>query len=511
MHVITNWADIEAHYLPLTEAEEELKAACSEGHKCHLGDGKLPPISAPALDREIRAPILRFFILGGCPDCPAIGEGVRLYGAHITGQLNLSFASAKGTAQLISCRFDAAIEAMHARFEFLVLNGSHVPGLIAQGAQVAGGVFLSRVVATAEVRLANASVGGQLVADGAQFTEQGGMAFNAQGAQITGGVFLNDVRIKGEVSLAGATIDGMLDATGASFENQKGNAFFAQSMRVTGAFFWRNVTCETGDIDLVGAHVANLTDDLESWPGQERIVLDGFTYDRISGAQTNAAARINWLKKGAYWQGEFFPQPFTQLAKVLREIGHEADARKVLSRREHLLRRHARQEQHFPVRQISWAWHRAQQWVVGYGHHPERSVIWLAALWLIAVTLSHMAWEAGDFAPNSDVVQTSADWRRLAATEENPGAVWAERIRDDDGVRTGYKPGQDWETFNRYAYGADLVIPIMYLGQTEAWAPSTERGPWGRLLWTAAFFLHILGWIVTALGAAAITGIIRRD
>ncbi|WP_299554191.1 hypothetical protein [uncultured Tateyamaria sp.] len=72
-------------------------------------------------------------------------------------------------------------------------------------------------------------------------------------------------------------------------------------------------------------------------------------------------------------------------------------------------------------------------------------------------------------------------------------------------------PGRDWETFNRYAYGFDVVIPIIDFGQTDAWAPSTNRGLWGWHLWWGRWVLSVMGWIVTALGAAAITGIIRRE
>ena len=37
------------------------------------------------------------------------------------------------------------------------------------------------------------------------------------------------------------------------------------------------------------------------------------------------------------------------------------------------------------------------------------------------------------------------------------------------------------------------------------------RKPWGWHLWWLKGVLSVMGWIVTALGAAAITGIIRRD
>jgi hypothetical protein len=55
------------------------------------------------------------------------------------------------------------------------------------------------------------------------------------------------------------------------------------------------------------------------------------------------------------------------------------------------------------------------------------------------------------------------------------------------------------------------MISTVMIGQGEAWVPSTMRGPWGCILWWARWALIVLGWIVTAVGAAAITGIIRRE
>ena len=511
MQFISSWDDIEAHYLPLTEAEEKLKAACLSGEICTLGDGELPEEGDQSAARRIRGPILRFFILGGCDAMPVTAKGVDLEGAFVTGKVDLNFEKAKGTTSLLRCRFDAGLEAIQAHFELLLLSGSHFPELNIENANVEGHFLIRDAVSDGSVRLYGATIGGQFETDRAKITNADGASIDAQGAKVSGGVYLREFVSKGTVNLLGANIAGDLDVSGAHFSCPDGLAFFAENMNVQGGLFWRDVTCIDGDYFFSSAHVSTLVDDLESWPGEERLVLDGFTYDRIAGAETEAEARIKWLKKGAYWKGEFYPQPFTQLAKVLRDMGHEADARKVLARREHLLRRHERQLRSAFVLPVLRVWHWAQQSLVGYGHHPERSLYWLAGLWFVAVWLSHLAWIAGDFAPNSGVIQTSSEWRQVAARAENPAEVWSSRMRDDDGYRTGYKPGQDWETFNRYAYAADLVIPIINLGQTDAWAPSTERSNWGRVLWSASFFLHISGWIVTALGAAAITGIIRRE
>ncbi len=55
------------------------------------------------------------------------------------------------------------------------------------------------------------------------------------------------------------------------------------------------------------------------------------------------------------------------------------------------------------------------------------------------------------------------------------------------------------------------MIPILDLGQTDAWAPSKDSGTWGKGLWWGRWVLAALGWLVTALGVAAITGIIQDN
>jgi hypothetical protein len=239
--------------------------------------------------------------------------------------------------------------------------------------------------------------------------------------------------------------------------------------------------------------------------------LDGFTYDRITGP-TDAKTRLDWLSRGDYMNGEFAPQPYKQLAKVLHDMGHEADATQIrveladklatLRRKERIWFRGSAREflwKLLPL-PILWLWHKALHLLTDYGYRPIKSVYALFLLWALAIYPAHLAWEEGSFAPNSGPILTSPDWMWYAQIEENPADTWSKTL-----------PGKDWETFNRYAYAADLVIPILDLGQTDAWAPSTERGLWGYHLWWLRWVFTIAGWIVTALGAAALTGIIRRE
>ncbi|MEP5088694.1 MAG: hypothetical protein ABJR23_04625 [Paracoccaceae bacterium] len=466
MPLIRTRADIDDKLGGPLPAEVKLMAACEAGEPCVLGDGSLP-VEGNAT-REVRADVLRYLIVGGCENFPVADWGVQVIGAYVSGNLDLSFAKANGVTTLFACRFQQDLGMFQASLENLNLSQSHLNGLNAQRAKITGDIFLRDVVATATIDFSGAEIGGQLSCTSAQFNATEGLALDAQGAQISGGLI------------------------------------------------WRNVSFPSQPVLFAAAHTSALADDLDSWESGAIYDLDGFTYDRIYGSM-NARERTKWLEKGSYSRGEFAPQPFTQLAKVLRESGHDGEARKVLFKREQLLRRNIRDQQRIaPNGDISvrlrsiWRFikngfrHAVDlllRWVVGYGHHPFQSLWLLIALIVLAICPAHLAYEEGSFAPNSGPIQASAAWQDYANAPGNPAERWSAK----------WAPGQDWETFNRYAYAADLVIPIIDLGQTAAWAPSTTRGWWGKQLWWAQWFFIAMGWIVTALGAAAITGIIRRD
>ncbi|MEM8692668.1 MAG: hypothetical protein AAGG57_12390 [Pseudomonadota bacterium] len=578
MPVVSTWADIEEHFGGwdgLTQAEQRLINDCKTGNDCSLGG--LPPEGDPTHDQEIRADILRYMIVGGCENCRTTDKGVDLSGAYITGELDLTLATAKGITGFGHCRFDRMIEAMQARFDLLALNDCRIAGLNAQGARVSGSVFLRSTKSSGPLRFPGARIGGHLACEGSQLEVSRDYALDAQNANIIGGlvmrpfktenededrpfranarvsfdaatigyigaehaqfaarteghafsafnlvckgnVILNDAIFDGELQLQGARIEGRLSLRRTYLSNSAGHAFTGQRMRVDQDLVWKNVSHKEGQVSLNGAHVEELSDHPDNWPGENEFVLDGFTYDRIKGKVSIAKERLDWLSNGSHYEDRFYPQPYTQYAKFLRETGHDIEARKILTLREQLIREEGRKRlwnewSFLATPLVLWlmVWDVVQRLVVGYGHKPFNSLFFLLCFWLIATALAHRAWQAGDFAPNAAPILVSEAWQSVASEQANPAQAWAERDNDGDGNRIGYKAGQDWATFNRYAYAADLVIPIIDLGQTDAWAPSTERGPWGRWLYQTGFFLQIAGWIVTALGAAAITGIIRRD
>lgn len=561
-----------------TPAELALIAACQAGVDCVFGDGIRPTAPSPA--RNIRANLLRLLITGASPDCGLSDDGVELKGAWITGELQLAFAKARGRTVLVACHFTEQPEFTQARLQLLSLLGSMLPGLSAQGMMVNSSVFLRNLVATDTVDVNTAKIGGHLSCQRAKLDGNGGKALFAQGVTIGGSLLLNSLtangadpihfttngtvdvsnaRITGQMSCQGATLDGsgskalfaqgvtfggslilrnltakgtvdmtgariggQMDCSGSTFASMDGAALVAQGMRVIRGLAWVRVTIKQGRADLNSAHVSDLFDDMASWPsGKDQLVLLGFTYDSISGnAATDAESRLAWLAKGAVFDGRFYPQPYSQLAKVLSDMGHDADARRVLLERETLLSRDqwkTDQIRYHKLRDgsavqrgdMGWQWLRmwsSRIWsslirrIAGYGHAPERALYWTAGFLLFGTMFYFIMWQFGAMVPNSAIILTSADW--AAAMALNPTT-----------------PAQDWiklptaahyETFYALPYAADVFVPLVDLGQQSAWSQTTASWS-GWVARIVTWVIQIAGWIVSALGAAAITGIVQRD
>lgn len=570
MSKLRSWAEAEALDPPLSEAETALRAASEAGEPCVVNGGKLPDaVENPSL--TIRAELLRLAIEAQSPQ----NAGLDLRGAFITGSANLDFLHVAGPVRMQYCRFEKILSMRQARFELLNLSRSVFSGINAQGVTVSGNAILRGCVSDDKVSFSGAAIGRQFTANAARLTSPDDFALNLQGAIVQGPVFLHpvlpeeqekittpftaegcvsfsraqlgalyaekihltatrdsdvlrapnmivkgDVRlcgaqVEGEVKLEGSRIEGNLDCRKARFSNplEKGHAFNAQRVRVDQVFVWKdmqgmdpddNDTGRTGIVSLTGAHVGELDDAPKNWPDKEDFLMDGLTYDRIKGKVSTPPERRKWLENGSYFEGEFRPQPMTHYAKFLQATGHDAQARSVLMRRETLVREFERTE----FRGLKWfvrvVSDRAQLWTVGYGHDPRRALFWLIGLIFLTAAPAYLAYWEGSMAPNSAPVLNSQEWKDVAAKPHlhlpNPAEEWSKSV-----------PGRDWETFSAFAYGLDVVIPIIDFGQTDAWAPSTSRQFWGKFLYGWRWVMTVAGWIVTALGAAAITGIIRRD
>lgn len=524
-------------------------------------------------------------LLNGCDlHRTAVEKGVRLTnGFHSTGPVDLNGATIFGQLSCVGGQFDgqgdAALSANGATIESSVLlgdgfqargqvnldgakisgqlnctggwfNGVGEAALSASGARVSSGVHLDNDFrATGTVNLTGLEVSSQLVCSGGIFHGAGREALDAFGMSVGADVFLSEgFQAKGAVDLHQADIERSLHLSGTLIDG----TLRLHSAQIGGGFYWQDGRGRITSLDLTEARVGALHDDARSWQRVTgAIKLCGLRYDSIQ-SEMSLSQRLAWLDRDAKRQvaptpeaeaylpqaaPDFDPRPYTELARTYLRMGEKRAAARVLEAREDKLRdaelhrvlagvTGASSWQVLPARLV-WLAQGMFKALFGYGYRPWRALVAVAIYWAVATRFFSAVYSAGQFAPNSDVVLTSADWQRAvdagcplaadpgfadakAASCVMPLTIWTDgRVMPLPAIPSSASAG-DYETFSPGLYAADLFLPLDTIGQTEAWAPSKDRGWWGWAGYYARFPIQLFGWILVALAAATLTGVIGR-
>ena len=384
--------------------------------------------------------------------------------------------------------------------------------LSADQLKVEGSVFLEKFKAEGEVRLHSATIVGNLYCRKAQLTNRGGRALSGDGLEIEGAVFLNDnFRAHGEVRLPGATIGNDLDCRKGYFLNRDALALVADGMKVKGSVYMSDGFTATGTVSLfsatidgyfmwtdvaspakvslllVSTRIGTLWDEHKSWPRHGNLYLHGLVYDEIHDrAPSDPESRIAWLRRqpgGHYW-----PQPYEQLAAVLRKRGHTADASRILVAKE----RERRKQLGFFGRVL----HCVLGLTIGYGYRS-----WLALLWMLGfIALGWGLFEAG----------------------YSTGLITPSQVETySDGKAISLVVSEDYPALQSLIYSLDMFVPLINLHQADYWLPNVYKG---RVIYSAKTFtirtgrlllgymwIHIIsGWTLTTLLVASLTGLVRK-
>jgi len=482
--------------------------------------------------------------------CDITGD-IAAVGAHIAGNFNLSGSTVTGSVILRGATIDGSLVAERA-----TLDGNGAAALAADRMTVAGGVFLRQKFSSkGEVRLLGAKIGRDLECDGGTFDGNGAKALLADGLLVNGSVVLTDgFSAKGKVSLVTATIESSLFCFYAKLDGNGADAFVAEGLSVQrnvffgfgfsakgkvdlqGARIGGDLNCREGSfnggeggegcalrlegatvkggltlsgnfrvvgkIDLSHATVGTFWDDSASWPAPGDLDLAGFVYDSIDPrAPLGLTERIEWLgRQGA----SFNLQPYEQLAKVLKEMGRKADARKVhiAKERVRLMDRRTKWNDSAATNRdlIEWMahWRRlavghALDWTLGFGYALSRVTVWMLAFIILGWVVFYRAGLEGVMVPTSDRVYLGMAWQQHRTLPP------------------------EYPAFNAFVYSIDVFVPLVDLHQEAYWIPTAvpsnpgaEPGL-GRIA-TIYMWVHIAaGWILTVLGIAGITGLMKRD
>ncbi len=415
----------------------------------------------------MRAEVLAALLTGSLEVGPGQVGAVYLDRARITGKLELPGATLKHRLRLNSCHVADGFDLSEATSPTLSLyrcyvgairlygtkingsfdlEGAHLDGkgesaMYAAGLTVTASMYCSDgFQANGQINLEDASIGGLLAFRGANLNGSEGRALYADRLTVAASMYCNQgFQANGEISLAGASIGGQLTFRGANLNGRGGRALSAVALTVTADMLITDGFQANGEVELAHAKIGRLVDEKESWP--QFLRLDGLTYGDLT--YMPARERRAWLNRTAGYS----PQPYEELARYYRRLGHDEQARHVLLAKQ---RRGRRQR---PWWTRWWGW--LQDVLAGYGYAPGRALLLLASAFV-------------------------AGWLVFRARQPVP-------------VGAGPHPA-----FNAALYTLDVLVPAPALGQ------ASDFDPQGATL-AVAGGLHILGWLLAITVIAAVT------
>lgn len=323
---------------------------------------------------------------------------------------------------------------------------------------------LTDTVFSGDLSLTSARIRGQLSLDGSVVTG----LFTAERIRTTDSLFMRGASFR-DVRLIGAEIGGSLHLRKGAFDGDVDltSASIADELQLNtppgkdahprgyGPPQW----ADGSRLILRNTRVGALNDTIDSWDG---VTLDlvGFTYARLGGLRATKdsimAARPsdwllnNWLAKQDGFDDSFIPQPFEQLAKILRESGYPVSANEVLLAK----------LDHWRDSPRTATWTKASLWLqyvlIGYGYRN-----WQAFFWFIGL-VGLGAWVCG----------------------RSPA-------------------GREMQRSRRFWYSVDIAVPLFDLDKTHAAIKLTEAG-------TVYFYFHkAAGFVLISFVIAGLSGLTK--
>ena len=486
----------------LSRAELILIRAAPHRELPHAGPNDNPsdPANDPAKadkwgpDRCIRAGVLAWLVSDPevAPHIHPSGAGIEA--ARIVGRLDLSYQQVARPLTLVRCAIPDGVDFSNATIGALELRASHTGPITGDLAQIKGDLAL-RFGNHGPVSIYRASIGGDFDLTGSTFT--GGSAYEVSAVETSIGgdaLFHQDFTSDGVVDFRLARIGHSLSFNHAHFVGALDNGLTAERAVIDGPLYWVAIahTAHTA-LDLENARVVALWDDRPSWPAKGNLDLGGFTYGEFGGdSPADSVARLKWL---ALQPAGYHPQPYMELAHVLRESGRSEGSTSVLIAQRVDQRREGR------LSLAAKAWNLLLEATIGYGYRPLRALWWMAAFVLIGTILFQRAYSAGMMTPSD-----SAAFDAFATSGHTP---------------------RHYPRFNAFVYSLENLLPVVDLHQGNHWRPNArhrvtvdpktgaarvEDATMGASILRWYLWVHILaGWVLTPLMFAGLSGLIRVE
>ncbi|MBV8453972.1 MAG: hypothetical protein JOZ29_17115 [Deltaproteobacteria bacterium] len=442
-------------------------------------------------ERTVRAELLAWLLSDAEAAKLVHPSGVGLAAARIVGKLDLSYLEVIRPLTLLDCLISDGIDFSYAKINSIDLRRSWTGTINGDLSTVRGDLALPRGRYDS-ISLFRAVIGGNLDCSSSRLA--GNPPLAAALAVVNGDVVLQEgVETAGVIDLRLAKIGQSLSVNHARFIGRGENGLNAERTMIGGTFYWVDITKTARTIlDLGDAHAASVWDDEESWPAPGNLYLNGFSYQGFAGGPADGAARLRWLRlQPLDLQAQ--PEPYQQVARVLRDDGREEGAVQVEIARENALMTYG------GISTASWLWREALRITIGYGYRPLRALWWILGFVLFGGVLFRWGYMAGLVTP----------------TEESAYQAF---------IESGAPP-HHYPPFSSFVYALENFLPVVDLHQGTYWRPnphhqssnSRRKVKWAGNTLSAHLlrcylWIHILaGWTITPLLFAGLAGLLRND
>jgi hypothetical protein len=403
---------------------------------------------------------------------PAITtDGMDVQGAVLlNGGFSAIGAGPDGALHMIRCNIGANLEIQDSRIQNL--SG---PGVILNGLQVAGSVYLRRGLEIAvddessfAVSLSGAQIAGDLDCTGGRFANRAGGAIYVTATSIEGVALLgDDFRASGvtlersTVRIAYSRVGQVLNLVGGQARNPKGAALDLRFSSVGSLRIPPDIACKSG------------RDDPSTWHPDGTLHLDGLTYRALHADGANVDQWEHWLSECTH---AYAAQPYQQLATTYHGAGQETLARRILIAQQRDRRRRG-SVGGAGSKMLHWLF----GWTVGYGYRASRAMLWLAIVAGAAISLSILASHT-----HRD------DGRYLAIHGSN--------------AHTPFAPCSMAE---QVGMGIDRGLPLIRAGTSETCIIDTDDRL-GQSITFGLWATQLAAWATATLAVAGYTGLVRK-
>lgn len=257
---------------------------------------------------------------------------------------------------------------------------------------------------------------------------------------------------------------------------------------------------ENMELDLSFAKIHILRDSEKSWPNEGKLHLYGLVYDLFNQEAPTEESKVNKTtpidsKSRLKWirlqpKNPFSSQSYAQLATVLKSMGSVSDATEVLIAQQRDYREYGK------LNEIDKFWNRIFGFSIRYGYRTSRTLIPLLFLWIFGSGIFCYGY-------SQELITPSRNNHSVTSFLQKP------------------HPNINYPKFNAIIFSLDTLVPLIDLHQQKYWLPNANINKGNANLKKGAlidgvflryyFWLHIfLGWGLSSLTVAALTGLIRR-